>query len=297
MRSRQEKAELADLIDPSKPRQTAYALQCNLPTETTETLLVIDQFEELFTQTPERLRTPFIDWLLSLIVPGAALEFRVGLTIRSDYFNLCSMHPALFALLKQDTVTFRVKQITQEGLAAIVREPLLLAGHKDKGVQDALIAQIRRDVSDRPGDLALIQMALFETWKQHKLFGSGLLEAYTSVGGVLGALAHAAEDVRINKLDAKQQGLLEPIFVRLVNLGDTGGATRRIARNEEFDQSRGALIKLLSEEEYSRLLLLSSGTVDICHEQLITQWPWLHTRINGNALDVRRLGGLIDKAG
>jgi hypothetical protein len=92
----------------------------------------------------------------------------VILTVRSDYVNLCSAHPVLFALLKQDNVTFRLKQITAEGLAAIVREPLLMAGHKERGEQDALAAQIRRDISDRPGDLALIQMVLFETWKQHK---------------------------------------------------------------------------------------------------------------------------------
>ena len=38
--SPKEKAELGELIDPSKPQQAAYALQCNLPAETTETLLV-----------------------------------------------------------------------------------------------------------------------------------------------------------------------------------------------------------------------------------------------------------------
>ena len=138
--SPKEKAELGDLIDPSKPQQTAYALQCNLPTEATETLLVIDQFDELFTQTPEHLRAPFVDWVLTLIAPGAVLGFRVILTIRSDYFNLCSTHPALFALLKQDNVMFRLKQITDEGLAEVVHKPLLLAGHKDRAEQQALVA-------------------------------------------------------------------------------------------------------------------------------------------------------------
>jgi hypothetical protein len=232
--SPKEKAELGELIDPSKPQQTAYALHCNLPAETTETLLVVDQFEELFTQTPERLRAPFIDWLLSLVAPGAALGFRVVLTIRSDYFNLCSTHAALFGLLKRDNVNFRLKQITQEGLSEIVREPLGMAGHKDRGEQDALLAQVRRNVSDRPGDIALIQMALFETWKQHKLDKLSLLEAYTKVGGVSGALAHAAEEARTEMLDIKQQNLVEPVFVRLINLGDTGGATRRVASFHEL---------------------------------------------------------------
>jgi hypothetical protein len=295
--SPKEKAELGELIDPSKPQQTAYALQCNLPAATTETLLVIDQFEELFTQTPERMRAPFIDWLLSLVASGAPLGFRVVLTIRSDYFNLCSTHPALFDLLKQDNVNFRLKQITSGGLSAIVHEPLRMAGHKDQGEQHALLAHIRRDVSDRPGDLALIQMALFETWKQHKLDKSRLLEAYTKVGGVSGALAHAAEEVRTKRLDTKQQNLLEPVLVRLINLGDTGGATRRVAGIHEFDDSRGDLVRMLSEERCSRLLLLGTNSVELCHEQLITQWPWLQSRITESAVYVRRLSRLIEKVG
>ena len=293
--SPKEKAELGELIDPSKPQQAAYALQCNLPAETTETLLVIDQFEELFTQTPERLRTPFIDWVLSLIEPRAVLGFRVVLTIRSDYFNLCSTHVLLFDLLKQDNVNFRLKQITAEGLATIVHEPLRLAGHNDRVEQDALISQITRDVSERPGDLALIQMALFETWKEHKQNNLSLLEAYTRVGGISGALARAAEEVRTKKLDPRQQDLIEPVFVRLINLGDTSGATRRIARIDEFDPARRDLVKMLSEERCSRLLLLGAETVEVCHEQLITQWPWLQSRISESAINARRLNRLMDK--
>ena len=85
--------------------------------------------------------------------------------------------------------------------------------------------------------------------------------------------------MRTNKLDVKQQDLLEPVLVRLINLGDTRGATRRVARIDEFDDSRRDLIKVLSEERCSRLLLLGAETVDICHERLITQWPWLQSRI------------------
>src|SRR5262249_31396969 len=74
------------------------------------------------------------------------------------------------------------------------------------------------------------------------------------------------------------------------------GATRRVARIAEFDESRRELIKLLSQDTYSRLLLPGTETVDICHEQLITQWPWLHACITESAIDVRRLGRLIDRA-
>jgi hypothetical protein len=46
--------------------EAAYALRCDLPAETTETLLIVDQFDELLTETPDPDRARFIDFLLAL---------------------------------------------------------------------------------------------------------------------------------------------------------------------------------------------------------------------------------------
>jgi hypothetical protein len=87
-----------------------------------------------------------------------------------------------------------------------------------------------------PGDLALVQMPLFETWRESNAGRDNLVEAYSRVGGVAGALAHMAEDVRKDKLSEDERKLLEAVLARLVALGDTGGATRRVASREEFDE-------------------------------------------------------------
>jgi hypothetical protein len=58
-------------------------------------VLIVDQFEELLTQTPPEKRAPFIDWLMEITSDSAAISVRVVLTIRADYFNLCSAHSAL----------------------------------------------------------------------------------------------------------------------------------------------------------------------------------------------------------
>ncbi len=291
-----DKTRLRGAVDFTRAGDLAYVLQCGLPAETTETLLVVDQFEELFTQTPEEQRKPFVDWLLSLVAPGTPLRFRTVLTIRNDYFNLISAHPELFRRLREDSATLRLKQISEEGLAEIVNEPLKLAGHKDEAERTALVAQIRRDVSNRAGDLALVQMALYETWARRKDHGGDLLETYIAVGGVVGALANAAEEVRTTKLDDGERDRLESVLVRLVTLGDTGGATRRTASFEEFDAPRQALIRKLAADDYGRLLLTSDATVEICHEQLLTQWPWWQGRITRSAREVRRLGRMMEDA-
>jgi tetratricopeptide (TPR) repeat protein len=322
------RAALRRRIDPSRTDRSAraewvYALQCDLPATMTETALIIDQFEELLTQTRPEKRQPFIDWLMDVTSESATIPVRVVLTIRADYFNLCSAHEAFYERIKPDSygeaarrvsgsrsTHFRLKALTASaganrhgaasntysGLAAIVHRPLILAGHQDAAERDALLAAIRHDVSDRPGDLALVQMALYETWRESSGGRQNLVQAYSRVGGVAGALAHAAEEVRTKKLSKDEAGLLEAVLVRLVNLGETGGATRRSARFDEFDSARGALAEKLTKEHHGRLLLAGSHTIEICHEQLITQWPWWQNCLSAAAPDVRRLARLIQKA-
>jgi hypothetical protein len=149
----------------------------------------------------------------------------------------------------------RLGRISDAGIAEAVRKPLVLAGRTDLAEQDAVIASIRRDISDRPGDLALVQMALYAMWQKHKADGAGLLVAYSQVGGVAGALAHEAENVRTHRLDAGERELLASVFARLVRLGETGGATRRVADLADFDPPRGALAGKLATQGCGRLLL------------------------------------------
>jgi WD40 repeat protein len=287
-------AGLRKRIDLTDPSETAYAVRCDLPVGKAETLLVVDQFEELLTETAEEARAPFVDLLMALAVAGG---FRIVLTLRADHFNLCRPLANLFEHLtrnNQDAV-LRLRRITNEGIAEAVRKPLALAGHTDLAEQDAVIASIRRDISDRPGDLALVQMALYAMWQKHKADSARLLVAYSQVGGVAGALAHEAESVRTRRLDASEQEMLLPVFTRLVRLGETGGATRRFAEIADFDPPRRALSRKLATEDCGRLLLAGETSVEVAHEALITQWPWLQNMLQQAAADMRVLDGLMDK--
>ena len=178
-------AALRRRIDPARTDEWVYALQCDLPVKQTETLLIVDQFEELLTQTLVEKRKPFIDWLIEITDPAATVPVRVVLTIRADYFNLCSSYQAFYDRIKPGSGAppgpgepasnpfphFRLKGLIEagedpgiaaptgpksySGLAAVVCRPLILAGHNDEEQREVLLTAIRRDVSDRPGDLAL----------------------------------------------------------------------------------------------------------------------------------------------
>src|SRR5262249_15217840 len=101
--------------------------------------------------------------------------------------------------------------------------------------------------------------------------GSDLVRAYGEIGRVEGALAQAADDV-FNHLSLEEQRRAETLFVRLVRPGEAGGATRRVARFEEFNPSTRTLADKLSQKEQWRLLTIREDTVEIAHEQLATQW-------------------------
>jgi transposase-like protein len=294
-RSSEQCAALRKCIHAADPSETAYAIRCDLPVSKTETLLVVDQFEELLTETAEVQRAPFVDLLMALMAAGG---FRIVLTLRADHFNLCRPLSNLFEHLTREghDAVLRLRRITDKGIIEAVRRPLLLAGHTDDSEQNAVIAAIRRDISDRAGDLALVQMALYAMWQKHRAEGVDLLVAYSQVGGVVGALANEAENVRTHRLDTTERLLLAPLFVRLVRLGETGGATRRTADLADFDGPRRSLAARLATEDCGRLLLAGEKSVEVAHEALITQWPWLQNVLNDAAGDMRVLDRLMDKA-
>jgi hypothetical protein len=137
--------------------------------------------------------------------------------------------------------------------------------------------------------------SIHSVWRRHKTQSEDLLQAYTEVQGVSGALAHEAEKVR-GKLSDVEHALLFPILARLIRRGELGGATRRMAQRDEFDAEKQKLIAHLSSEDAGRLLLAGERSVEIAHEALITRWPWLRTEGQKFGVDIDELARLMEKA-
>jgi hypothetical protein len=85
--------------------------------------------------------------------------------MRRDYYNLLSQFPELFARIEANgrRVRYLVGRIQDDGLRRVITGPLRLAGVPE-GDREALAESVLRDAGERPGDLALLQMALTETW-------------------------------------------------------------------------------------------------------------------------------------
>ena len=246
--------QLRKRVDFADAFETVRAIRCDLPPEETQTLLIVDQFEELLTETPENQRDAFVSLLLKLANNGT----HVLLTVRADYWNLTSAHAELWTALNRDggdevLPIYKLRGFSPDTIVDVVTEPLKMAGHEDADERAALVTTITRDMMNRPGDVALIQMALDAVWRR-RVEAGGLLEVYQLVGGVSGALAHEAKEVH-DRLSADEKALLLPLFVRLIRLGETGGVTRRAVDLSSLDEARRALARKLTEPEWGRLLV------------------------------------------
>ena len=266
-----EASELADLVrtrQPDKVRDAVLSGTPKDPLRPSKVLLVIDQFEE-FRTSPQA--SAYVSALLRLATPGDD-HIRVILTMRRDYYYTCHSFPELSARLQgnEPSVRYLLHRMSHEGLHASITKPLELAGIDERNRED-LARAVLTDVSAQPGELALLQMALWRTWAEAKGRGSDLVRAYGAIGRVEGAMAQAAEGV-FECLSPADQQRAERLFIRLVRPGEAGGATRRIARLQEFDAPTRALADKLSQEDQWRLLTIREHTVEIAHEQLATQW-------------------------
>jgi class 3 adenylate cyclase/WD40 repeat protein len=256
-------------------------------------LLIVDQFEELYTlcREPER-RVQFTRALLSRAGP-------VLIGVRADFYGELSADADLAAAVARDQVL--LGPMRAEDLRRAIAEPARLAGLR---LEPGLIDLVLRDVAGEPGALPLMSHALRETWERRD--GRTLtVEAYHASGGVSSAVARTADAVAEGTPDADRP-LLRSVFLRLTEIGDDVEDTRRRVQIEELvprgasEQSVRTLLERLAE---ARLVTLDEGTAEVAHEVLIRRWPtlrgWLEEDREGIRLH-RRLGDaarLWDAAG
>ncbi|MFJ3776823.1 hypothetical protein ACIPX0_34510 [Streptomyces sp. NPDC090075] len=257
--------------------------------EEADLLIVVDQFEEVFTLCTGRAeRDAFIAALLTA-VGAATSRVRVVLGVRADFYGHCAQHPALADALRDAQVM--VGPMSGEELREAVTRPAIGAGCS---VEGPLLAAVVADATGQPGALPLISHAMAETWRRRS--GNRLtLAGYRAAGGIRHAVAHSAE-AAYTALTPAQQDLARGIFLRLTALGEGTEDTKRRVHRRELDAcpGTGAVVEALAGR---RLLTLDRDWIDITHEALIGNWPrlrdWLTEDRNGLRIH-RRLTDATD---
>ena len=175
-------------------------------------ILVIDQFEELFTQCKEEtVRERFIRQVAGLVTHSEG-NSKAIFTIRADFYDDCLRYPFLKELLSTDQAI--VGAMTDDELETVIIQPAKLGEWK---IQAGLVALMLRAVGNEPGRLPLLSHALHATWEKRR--GRMMtLSGYDEVGGVNGAIAETAKTT-YNKFTQNQKGIAKQFFSRLDRAG------------------------------------------------------------------------------
>ena len=238
-------------------------------------LLVVDQWEELFTLTAdETTRRVFLDNILAATETG---NLTVVLTLRGDFFGraITSYRPLSDRV---QGAQINLGPMNKEELRRAVVEPAKKVG---LSFESGLVERILGDTGEEPGNLPLLEFVLRRLWEERR--GRELHhEAYEAMGGLPGAIASRAEEI-YGKLAATEQQEVHQIFLRLVRPGEGQADTRRRASLKECGEPCRGLISRLANE---RLLVTSQGaeagpeTVEVAHEALIQHWQRLQGWVN-----------------
>jgi len=230
----------------------------------TDLLLVVDQFEEVFTLCADPAER---DAFIAALLTASTGRARVAIGVRADFQDRCARHPGLAAALRDARVT--VGAMTTEDLRRAITQPAVSAGCI---VSTALVARMVSDVAGEVAALPLLSHALLATWRRRQ--GTTLTVAgYEAAGGIHDALAGIAERT-FAALTEDRQRVARRLFLRLISLGDSAEDGKRRVSGRELgadDATKSVLDALVG----ARLLTVDAGGVEIAHESLIRHWPRL----------------------
>ena len=292
-------------------------------------VLIVDQFEEVFTQcSDEHERRAFIQALCAAAGTTAdsglvrrkadarEAPMLVAIGMRADFYARAAAYPELVPHLQEHQVL--VGPIDEAGLREAIEKPAAAVGLvADAALVEVLLADLglreRRDAASASiadaaitrwdsyaaGRLALLSYALQQTWHNRK--GRRLTVAgYRATGGIDGAVAQAADNV-YDRLDPANRAALQRVLLRLVTPGEgTPDTLRRVTFDEltgSQDSERAAIVRsVLADLIDARLVTADADTVEITHETLLTAWPRLRQLLTDDRVGLRIHRDLIDAA-
>ncbi|MET0565939.1 MAG: BTAD domain-containing putative transcriptional regulator [Acidimicrobiia bacterium] len=259
-----------------------------LPDEVSPFVLVVDQFEELYTMTGDHERQVFTEALVDAITHPQS-RVRVVITLRADFYDHPLATIGIGELLRDHTEL--VTPMTQPELERAITRP---AESVDVIVEPALLAALTADATSEPGVLPMLQYTLTELFDSRR--GATMTaSAYESMGGLTRALVTRAESL-FGALGSEGRAAAKQVFLRLVSLNEGGGDTRRralVSELKSIESTEGEVDHILRAFARHRLLSFDrdpvsrAPTVEIAHESLIRAWQRLESWIDEARADIQ----------
>lgn len=254
-------------------------------------VLVLDQFEEFFTQSSATGRDALFAFLTSL-APFLQTHMHIISTMRSDYLPELFNHPALYEIAKRGV---DLRAMNENELQSAIQQPLR-AQYPDgtKRFEPELVEQLASDAAQEASYLPLLQVTLEEIWRKGFLTRS----AYTNLAD---ALEERADQVlQFRDYDAAnpsqprtpdEQNALLDILLNLVDVSLDDDARRDVRKQrtkQELAHGDATRTQLIDALAGARLLSIENQErVDLIHESLLRDWDRLHAAIQARRRDLR----------
>lgn len=268
----------------------------------TTRLIVIDQFEELFTQSePEQVE--LLVKTLCALASAPECGLQVILSLRLDYLPHFIEHQrALYECVQNDMVTLyamsesELQRAIQQPLVHTYKKASMLNGELVPSFEPHLLKRLAHDAANDSAALPLLQATLQDLWDRQELVST----AYSSLADAIGKRADdiytywAYQTADQRPRSSAEQRLMLNILLQLVHVSQQGDQQHdaRVRRTAQeligSDNERRLLI-----EDLVQARLLSKSTelreingvqtkvevIDLIHESLIHKWSRLHDAI------------------
>jgi WD40 repeat protein len=246
-------------------------------------LLVVDQFEELLTQSSAAARADFARLLASAL----AGSVRVVGTVRPEFLGPLLASPELEELSAR---TFPLRPLRREALVTVIEGPARLA---DIEVDPELVARLAHD-ADTGEALPLLAFTLEQLAEGVGRGGQLSMARYDQLGGVQGALIKQA-DLALAEALARTHRTRDQVLAGLLQLVVVD-EQRQPIRWLVDEKDLSAAVRAELEPFTAKRLLIADirddGTVvlGVSHEAFLSAWPPLAAAITAQeaALRARR---------
>ncbi len=278
------------------------------------TLILIDQFEELFRyrrevkEAAERNEAAaFVNLLLHTIRKGGEERSAyVVITMRSDFLGDCDAFSGLPEALNDSQ--FLTPRLSNDQVREVVTGPLRAFQAE---WEPEFLDRVVNDMGDDPDQLPLLQHCLMRCWWEARERAGEraqpvlLLSDYEKVGGLEQALSiHADQAFAELGKDPERERVARRLFQSLLDPSQEQRFIRRPVKVSEVAAICNSTEDLVTDvaRVFSReprhfiFERPAEGIIDISHESLMRQWDTLRKWLDEERADVRELRRLVEQA-
>ncbi len=269
-------------------------------------VLIIDQFEQVFTLNPdphgEAGRQAFITALSAAatcpVGPRQEPSALVVIAVRGDFWDRCAAYRELADALQDGQ--FVIRPMSEFDLRLAITGPAVAAGLLiEPTLTDTILSDLQVASGEEAGVLPLLSQAMALTWENRS--GKQLTSrGYGLTGGVGRAVQNSADRV-YGALPARQQVLARDLLRNMTVSSRDGTLTRRpVTRADLYgtqsDADRAQVGDVLEAFARERLIVINDDSVQIAHDALLRAWPRLRAWLEEDRATWILYGQLADDA-